>query len=55
MGRDANLLVGLAADAGMGDDWVSLRTLASHGDSGGGVGVVARMGLEDRGDGMAGL
>lgn len=60
MGRAANLLAGLEGpdddddhDAGMGDDWISLRALASHADSGGG-GVVARMGLDDRGEETAG-
>lgn len=58
VGRAANLLTGLVGpdgddhDAGMGDDWVSLRALASHADSGGGV--VARMGLDDKGEEMAG-
>lgn len=58
MGRAANLLTGLDGpddddhDAGIGDDWISLRALASHADSGGGV--VARMGLDDNGDEMAG-
>ncbi|ROV93772.1 hypothetical protein VSDG_06947 [Cytospora chrysosperma] len=54
-GRDANLLsVCLAgpADADMGDDWVALRALASRGASGGGV--VARMGLDDKGEETAG-
>lgn len=59
VGRAANLLTDLAGadgdddhEAGMGDDWISLRTLASHADSGGGV--VARMGLEDSGEETAG-
>lgn len=60
VGRAANLLTGLEGpddddhDAGMGDDWISLRALASHADSGGG-GVVARMGLDDKGEETAGL
>lgn len=59
MGRAANLLTGLEGpddddhDAGMGDDWISLRALASHTDKGGGV--VARMGLDDKGEETAGL
>lgn len=58
MGRAANLLVGLVwpahedEDADMGDDWTSLRALASQADKGGGV--VARMGLDDKGEEMAG-
>lgn len=54
VGRDANLLLDFEAadEAGMGDDWTSLRALASHAERGGGV--VARMGLDDKGEEMAG-
>lgn len=58
VGRVANLLTGLEGpnddhDVGMGDDWTSLLALASHADSGGGV--IARMGLDDKGEETAGL
>lgn len=58
VGRAANLLTGLVGpcdedhDADIGEDWISLRELASRADSGGGV--VARMGLDDKGEEMAG-
>lgn len=58
VGRAANLLTGLVGpgnedhDADIGEDWISLRALASRADSGGGV--VARMGLDDKGEEMAG-
>lgn len=60
VGRAANLLTGLEGpddddhEAHIGDDWTSLRALASHADSGGGDGVVARMGLDNNGEEMAG-
>lgn len=60
VGRAANLLTGLAGpddddhDADIGEDWTSLRALASRADRGGGDGVVARMGLDDKGEEMAG-